>query len=93
MSTLRKILNDFGVQLEHIYRFNEDGSFMARITQTGTTLLPVTGLIGKNVLPYFDSNMKIVYERDSIIKEVIFTGGDFSNTYTLIVKELQVVKT
>jgi len=80
---LRKILQKFGIQLEHIYRFNKDGSFMARYTQIDNTQLPVTGLYGKSVLPYFDTDTTIVYERDSVIKEIIFQGGDFNEKYTL----------
>lgn len=83
--TLRKILAQFGVQLEHIYRFNPDGSFMARITQVGQTELPVSGLLHAKVLPYFDADMRIVYRKNELIERIEFQGGDFSEKYTLIV--------
>lgn len=90
--TLRKILAQFGIQLEHIYRFNPDGSFMARFTQIDNTQLPVSGLYNKNVLPYFDTDTTIVYEKDSVIKEIIFKGGDFSEKYTLNANDFTFVK-
>lgn len=80
--TLKKLLYAHGVQLEHIYRIEND-FLSVRLSQIDNTHLPVSGLYGKKVLPYLDTNMYLDIQQDKLVA-VVLQGGDFSKSITLL---------